>query len=141
VSNREKDVEKLTIEKGKVVWSNVEIGVGKTNKHSVVNDVVVDVVEYTAGGLHSLTHTISSDLQWGISNIELTDPSDESGSSGLVGDGSNVGVVCRYVHTRLLPREHDSPTCLGQRWLWSVDCRLRVFGSKRKIVGNVQIRE
>jgi hypothetical protein len=82
--------EEVVVEEGKVVWGNVEIGIGKTNKHGVVDNWVVDTLENVSTGLVSLSHTLTGNLEWGVGDVQLRDPSDESGSSGLVGDGGNV---------------------------------------------------
>lgn len=80
----------MVIEQGEVVWGNVEIGVGETNKHGVVDDRVVDTLENVSTGLSGLSHTLTSDLERGVGNVQLRDPSYESGRSGLIGDGSDV---------------------------------------------------
>lgn len=80
----------MIIKEGKIVWSDVEVGVSQGDEHGVVDDVVVDTLENGSAGLLSLAHRVTSDLKRGVGDVQLRDPSDESRSSRLIGDASDV---------------------------------------------------
>lgn len=69
--------EEMVVEERKVVWGDVEVSVDETDKHGVVDDVVVDTLEHDTGGLGGGSHVLASNLKRSVGDVKLTDPSDE----------------------------------------------------------------
>lgn len=131
----------MVVEQAEVIRGNVEVGVGETDEESVVDDVVVNALENDTFGLSGLTRVLAHNLEWGVGDVELTDPSDESRSGGLVRNGRDVRVVGADVHSGAVPLKRDVSASVGEGRSLSVDGGLRVFGRKGDVVGDVQVWE
>lgn len=131
----------MIIEKREVVRGDVEVLVDETDKHGVVDGGVVDTLEDVSTRLSSHTSVVTGNLERGVGDIQLTDPSDESGLSRLVGDRGDIRVVGANVLSRRLPLEVDSLVGSSDRCLLGVDSRLGVVTGEGDIVGDGQLGE
>ena len=69
--------EQVVVEQTQVVRCNVQVGVGQSDKHGVVDDVVVDTFKDGSLWLSGGSGVLTSDLKRSVGDVELTDPSDE----------------------------------------------------------------
>jgi hypothetical protein len=128
-------------QQGKVVRGNVEVLVDETDEHGVVDGGVVDTLEDVSTGLGGHTSVVTGNLERGVGDVQLTDPSDESGLSRLVGDRGNIRVVGANVLSRGLPLEVNSLVGSSDRCLLGIDSCLRIVTGERDIVGDGQLGE
>lgn len=102
----------MRVDHAQVEGRKEDVGVGKSNESSVVDNTGATSVNLTSR-LVSVTLIRTSDGQRSVGQVELVGPSDESRSA--CGSGCNVGVVGSNCLARSIPLEADLLSREGQR--------------------------
>mgnify|MGYP003624082379 CR=1 FL=1 len=123
----------MRIDHAQVEWCQERIRVGERDEHGVIGHWVtlVDL----ASGLVGITSVVTGDLERSVSQVELVDPGNESGSTSRC--CCNVGVVGANSQTRVLPSQVEELAGEGKR-LGAVACDTGCTGVSR-MLGRVDI--
>lgn len=109
----------MVVEKGQVVWSDIKIGIGKSDEARSVDDglvFLVGVAEDRSSRLESVSSIVTGDIQRGVRNVELVDESSESRLSSIdqSPNGRVVAVIIRDGLSRSIPGELDPSSSFSE---------------------------
>lgn len=101
----------MRVDHAQVKRSQEDIRISKSDEHGIIGHWIT-LVDLTSG-LVSVSSVVTSDLEWGVRQVELTDPGNELGLTGA--GGSDVGVVGANSLSGRLPGQVEELAGEGKR--------------------------